>query len=76
MPQVTFVDPQQLEMQMADTAILALRLNEGLNLGDFERRFGRRPEGVFGEQFAEAEAEGLLERENGSIRLTEGTQDI
>ena len=41
MPQVTFVEAQSLELQMADTAILALRLNEGLELRNFERRFGR-----------------------------------
>ena len=42
MPQVTFVDEQSRELQMADTAILALRLNDGLDVAAFERGSARR----------------------------------
>ncbi len=71
MRQVTFVDPQPAALQMADTAILALRLNAGLDLGAFERRFGRRFEDVYAEALAETLDMGLLERENGRLRLTD-----
>ena len=71
MRQVTFVDPQPAALQMADTAILALRLNAGLDLGAFERRFGRRFEDVYTEALAETLEMGLLERENGRLRLTD-----
>jgi oxygen-independent coproporphyrinogen-3 oxidase len=71
MRQVTFVDPQPPALQMADTAILALRLNDGLDLAAFERRFGRRFEDVYAEALADALADGMLERENGRVRLTD-----
>ena len=71
MRQVTFVDPQPAALQMADTAILALRLNAGLDLGAFERRFGRRFEDVYTEALAETLELGLVERENGRLRLTD-----
>jgi oxygen-independent coproporphyrinogen-3 oxidase len=71
MKQVTFVDPQPTELQMADTAILALRLNEGLDLAVFERRFGARFEDVYSAELSEAMAQGMLERVNGRVRLTD-----
>ena len=71
MKQVTFVDPQPASLQMADTAILALRLNAGLDLAAFERRFGHRFEDVYAEPLAETLEMGLLERANGRLRLTD-----
>ncbi|HUF54571.1 MAG TPA: radical SAM family heme chaperone HemW [Dehalococcoidia bacterium] len=71
MKQVIFIDPQPDDLQMADTAILALRLNEGLDLADFEARFGRRFEDVYAPVLTEATADGMLERANGRIRLTD-----
>ncbi len=71
MRQVTFVDPQPAALQMADTAILALRLNAGLDLAAFERRFGRRFEDVYSDPLAETLELGLLERDNGQLRLTD-----
>ncbi|RLC58041.1 MAG: hypothetical protein DRI30_03245 [Chloroflexi bacterium] len=71
MKQVTFIDPQPPALQMADTAILALRLNAGLDLGAFEQRFGRRFEDVYPDVLAETLELGLVERENGRLRLTD-----
>jgi len=71
MGQVTFVEEQTAEMEMADTAILGLRLNEGLDVGGFELRFGRGLNEVYGPVLTETAAFGLLERENGRVRLTE-----
>jgi len=71
MRQVAFLEEQSAEMEMADTAILWLRLNEGLDLDEFSRRFGRTLEDVYGPVLAETASFGLLERENGRVRLTE-----
>jgi oxygen-independent coproporphyrinogen-3 oxidase len=71
MPQVTFTDLQSPETAMADTAILALRLNEGLDLAAFADRFGREFEDAYDEPLAELAEHGLLERANGRLRLTQ-----
>jgi coproporphyrinogen III oxidase-like Fe-S oxidoreductase len=69
--QTAFVEEQTLEMEMADTAILGLRLNEGLDVSDFARRFGRELDEVYGPVFEETASLGLLEREDGRVRLTD-----
>ena len=69
--QVAFVEEQTVEMEMADTAILGLRLNEGLDVGEFSRRFGRSLEEVYGEVLKETGAFGLVQRDDGHVRLTE-----
>jgi oxygen-independent coproporphyrinogen-3 oxidase len=71
MSQVTFVDEQTPELQMADTAILALRLNDGLDVAAFEQRFGTTIEAAYGPQLAELTPLGFLERANGRLRLTD-----
>ena len=71
MGQLASVEQQTAEMEMADTAILGLRLNEGLDVAEFERRFGRGLEEVYGPVLAEMASFGLLERKNGRVRLTE-----
>lgn len=70
MPQVSHVELQSEELEMADTAILGLRLNEGLDAGAFERRFGRTLNAVYGPALTELTALGLVEREDASLRLT------
>jgi oxygen-independent coproporphyrinogen-3 oxidase len=55
---------------MAETAILGLRLTEGLSLAAFRRRFGVGLPSVYGPAVAELTALGLLERANGRLRLT------
>ena len=71
MRQVAFVEELAVEMEMADTAILGLRLNEGLKVDEFRGRFGRSLDEVYGPVLAETAAFGLVERENGPVRLTE-----
>ncbi len=61
MRQVGFVEEQSLQTAMADTAILALRLNEGLDVGDFERRFGQEFDELYGPALREMAEIGLLE---------------
>jgi len=70
MRQVSWTEAQSREVAMADTAILALRLNEGLDSGEFRRRFGVGPWDVFAEGLAEAESAGLLEVDGDRLRLT------
>jgi oxygen-independent coproporphyrinogen-3 oxidase len=71
LPQVTFVDALTRELQMADTAILGLRLNEGLDVREFESRFGVAVDDVYARQIEEMRAAGFLERVGGRLRLTE-----
>ena len=71
MRQVAFVEEQTVEMEMADTAILGLRLNEGVDVREFERRFRRSVEEAYGGVLAETESFGLVERKNGHVRLTD-----
>ncbi len=59
------------ELEMAETAMLALRLNEGLSLALFERRYGCSFDAVFAGRLALVEAAGLLERVDGRVRLSE-----
>jgi oxygen-independent coproporphyrinogen-3 oxidase len=59
------------ELEMAETAMLALRLNEGLSLALFERRYGCSFDTVFAGRLALVEAAGLLERVDGRVRLSE-----
>jgi len=71
MPQVTFTDLQSPETAIADTAILALRLNEGLDLAEFAARFGREFDDIYETPLAELAEYDLLERANGRLRLTQ-----
>jgi oxygen-independent coproporphyrinogen-3 oxidase len=70
MPQVAFVEDQTPEMEMADTAILGLRLNDGLHVDEFSRRFGRSLDDAYGPVLEETASLGLLERANGRVWLT------
>jgi oxygen-independent coproporphyrinogen-3 oxidase len=51
--------------------LLGLRLvEEGVNAGEFKQRFGVDLDAVFGEDLAELEGQGLLERAGARVRLT------
>ncbi|MGZ3663554.1 MAG: radical SAM family heme chaperone HemW [Ktedonobacterales bacterium] len=58
-------------LEMAETAILGLRLVDGLDLRAFERRFGRDFEQVFSARLSEVRSYGLLETQGDRVRLTE-----
>lgn len=70
MPQVSFREAQPPELAMADTAILALRLNAGLDLADFRRQFGIEFDDAYDKVLPGLSEVGLLERKNGNLRLT------
>lgn len=57
-------------LEMAETAMLGLRLNEGLNQREFYRRFGRRIVDVFPQAIGRCVELGLLTAGDDRIRLT------
>jgi len=71
MPQVAFVEEQPPALTMADTLILGLRLNEGVSADAFRERFGQEIDELYGGTLDEMCGFGLLERENGQVRLTD-----
>jgi oxygen-independent coproporphyrinogen-3 oxidase len=70
MPQVAAVEVPDEVTNRADAAILALRLNRGLDRTGFRERFGLTPDEAFGDALDECRALGLVERHGGRIRLT------
>jgi oxygen-independent coproporphyrinogen-3 oxidase len=70
MRQVTFVEEQTKEAEIADAAILGLRLNAGLDVAEFECRYEASLDLAFGPALSDMTNAGLLERSNGSLRLT------
>jgi oxygen-independent coproporphyrinogen-3 oxidase len=58
------------ELEMAETAMLRLRLTAGLPLAEFARRYARSFESVFGERLRDVVALGLVEFGEGVVRLT------
>jgi oxygen-independent coproporphyrinogen III oxidase len=59
------------ELEMAETAMVGLRLVEGLALPDFAARFGRTFDETLGTRVADVRALGLLEERGDHLRLTE-----
>ena len=62
MRQVTYVEEPRPEVARSDTLIMGLRLNEGVSLAEFRRRFGAEAEAAYADTFAELTELGLLER--------------
>jgi oxygen-independent coproporphyrinogen-3 oxidase len=58
-------------LEMAETAMLGLRLRAGLDLEAFAARFGRAFDEVFGPRLAQVRALGLLETTSDAVRLSE-----
>ncbi|MGB9886027.1 MAG: radical SAM family heme chaperone HemW [Moorellales bacterium] len=58
------------EAAMAETMLLGLRLVKGVEVSRFRKQFGREVEEVFGERLALLERQGLLEKGEGTYRLT------
>lgn len=59
------------ELEMAETAMLALRLAEGLSLADFAARYGQQFWPTFERRLDDVRPLGLLEEAGGRVRLTE-----
>lgn len=59
-----------LDARARETAMLALRLNEGLRIAEFRARFGSDPWALFADAIAKHTAAGTLEATAESLRLT------
>jgi len=70
LPHLETIEEVSQARAMAETAILGLRLVEGLSLAAFRRRFGVSLLSAYRPAVAELTALGLLERANGRLRLT------
>jgi oxygen-independent coproporphyrinogen-3 oxidase len=71
MRQVSYVEEPAPELARADTLIMGLRLNEGVSLAEFRRRFDEAAEDAYAATFAELTELGLLERVDERLRLTD-----
>lgn len=67
---VVFSEDIDRPLEMAETAILGLRLVAGLERARFRSRFGEDPVDVYREPLQWAEDRGLLECDQCSVRLT------
>lgn len=62
--------------QMEEYMFLGLRMMEGIQRSEFEKSFGHSLEGIFGDRLIKLQKEGLLEMEEGRIRLSEKGVDL
>jgi oxygen-independent coproporphyrinogen-3 oxidase len=69
MPQVVWREPIDAVMAMSDTAILGLRLLEGISPDEFRERHGVDLFSVYGDELHECIDLGLLELTGGRLRL-------
>jgi oxygen-independent coproporphyrinogen-3 oxidase len=61
---------------MKEFIILGLRMTKGINTSKFKKMYNRNIYSVYGCEIRECVAEGLLETENGKIRLTKAGMDL
>ena len=70
MRQVVSGEPITPELAMSDTLILGLRVNDGVNLAQFQQQFGVDALHRFAEELREPFEAGLVEEAGGNLRLT------
>ena len=58
------------EIEMAETMLTGLRLRQGVDCEAFFNRFGRRAEAIYQKEITKLTQAGLLETQNGHLRLT------
>ena len=68
--QVRSQEALTVQDEMEEFMFLGLRMMRGVREQEFERRFGQSAEAVYGSVLPRLLKEGLLIRDNGSIRLT------
>ena len=69
-PVVEAAEPVDRRLEMAETMMMGLRLDTGVDPGQFAARFGEPPAYVYGEIIDELQDDGLLETADGSFVLT------
>ncbi|MCL5057086.1 MAG: radical SAM family heme chaperone HemW [Actinobacteria bacterium] len=67
---VDWEEEVDLKTAMSEAVFLGLRLIEGLDTGEYRKRFGREIEDVYGEPVRRLENQGLIGIEGGCLRLT------
>ncbi len=70
MPVVRDVETIDRRLAMAETLMMGLRLDRGVEDAEFERRFGETPGSAYGETVSELAVLGLLSASDGRLRLT------
>ncbi|MCI0439690.1 MAG: radical SAM family heme chaperone HemW [Chloroflexi bacterium] len=70
MPVVADVELIDRKLEMAETLMMGLRLDDGVSIADFARRFGEAPAQAYGNTIAELASLGLIETAEGCLRLT------
>ena len=71
MPVVSEVETIDRRLAMAETLMMGLRLDCGVEDAEFERRFGQTAQSAYGETVAELTELGLLTGGAGRLRLTQ-----
>ena len=69
-PIVDDVERIDLPLEMAETMMMGLRLDEGIGITAFTERFGASPHGVYSDTLEELERLELIHTQNGALRLT------
>ena len=69
-PVVEAAEPVERLLEMSETMMMGLRLDTGVDQGQFAERFGEPPAYVYGEVIDELADDGLLETAGGSFVLT------
>ena len=69
-PVVEAAEPVDRKLEMAETMMMGLRLDTGVQTAGFAARFGESPGESYGEIIDELEDDGLLETAGGSFVLT------
>ena len=64
------VDPYTDSMRQAETLVLGLRLNRGVNEDAYKARFGSTPTDLFASALQQSITDALLERDRDILRLT------
>ena len=71
MPTVEGLETIDEGLEMAETMMLGMRLEQGIGLDGFALRFGKSLSSVYGEQIQELISLGLMEQSEDALRLTE-----
>ena len=69
-PVVGEVERIEPPLEMAETLMMGLRLDEGVSVAGFRERFGVAPAERYPDAVGELTAQGLLEARDGALRLT------
>ena len=69
-PIVDEIEKIDKTLEMAETMMMGLRLDEGISIAAFNRRFGASPHSVYADTLNELQRLELLHTQDGALRLT------